>query len=61
MVGATILNSMQGGLHSYSPHRITNSPLEGLNTKIKTVKRQACGCRDMEYFRLRLSNLHNFG
>jgi transposase len=33
--------------------------LEGLNNKIKTMKRQAYGFRDMEYFKLRLYNLHN--
>lgn len=57
-VGSTILNSMQG-LLGYYPHKITNGPLEGLNNKIKTMKRQAYGFRDMEYFKLRLYNLHN--
>ncbi len=31
---------------------------EGLNNKIKTLKRQAYGFRDMEYFILRLYHLH---
>lgn len=57
-VGLSILNSMQG-LLGYYPHKITNGPLEGLNNKIKTMKRQAYGFRDMEYFKLRLYNLHN--
>lgn len=57
-VGSTILTSMQG-LLGYYPHKITNGPLEGLNNKIKTMKRQAYGFRDMEYFKLRLYNLHN--
>ena len=47
------------GLLGYYPHKITNGPLEGLNNKIKTMKRQAYGYRDMEYFKLRLYNLHN--
>ena len=59
-VGSTILASMQG-LLSYYPHKITNGPLEGLNNKIKTMKRQAYGFRDMQYFKLRLYNLHNSG
>ena len=59
-VGSTILASMQG-LLGYYPHKITNGPLEGLNNKIKTMKRQAYGFRDMEYFKLRLYNLHNSG
>ena len=57
-VGSTLLKSMQG-LLGYYPHKITNGPLEGLNNKIKTMKRQAYGFRDMEYFKLRLYNLHN--
>uniref|UniRef100_UPI000558A13B transposase n=1 Tax=Desulfobulbus elongatus TaxID=53332 RepID=UPI000558A13B len=56
--GSTILISMQG-LLGYYPHKITNGPLEGLNNKIKTLKRQAYGFRNMEYFKLRLYNLHN--
>ena len=57
-VGSTIFASMQG-LLGYYPHKITDGPLEGLNNKIKTMKRQAYGFRDMEYFKLRLYNLHN--
>ena len=56
-VGMTILRRMKG-LVSYYPHKISNGPLEGLNNKIKTVKRQAYGFRDMEYFKLRLHDLH---
>lgn len=59
-VGSTLLSSMQG-LLGYYPHKITNGPLEGLNNKIKTMKRQAYGFRDMEYFKLRLYDLHNAG
>lgn len=56
-VGATILRHWDG-LLDYYPHKITNGPLEGLNNKIKTMKRQAYGFRDMEYFKLRLYDLH---
>ena len=56
-VGITLLKR-QSGLLNYYPHRITNGPLEGLNNKIKTLKRQAYGFRDMEYFKLRLYDLH---
>jgi len=31
---------------------------EGINNKIKTLKRQAYGFRDIEYFKLRLYHLH---
>ena len=43
---------------SYFRHRITTGPLEGLNNKIKVLKRQAYGFRDMLYFKLRLFFLH---
>ena len=33
---------------------ISTGPLEGLNNKIKTMKRQAYGFRDEEYFRLKI-------
>ncbi len=56
-VGMTILRRLEG-LLNYYPHKITNGPLEGLNNKIKTMKRQAYGFRDMEYFKLRLYDLH---
>jgi len=46
------------GLLTYFEHRITNGPVEGLVNKIKTLKRQAYGYRDMEYFKLRLYHLH---
>jgi transposase len=35
--------------------------VEGINNKIKTLKRQAYGFRDMTYFKLRLYHLHNQG
>lgn len=49
------------GLLNYFTHRISTGPVEGINNKIKTMKRQAYGFRDMDYFKLRLYNLHNQG
>jgi transposase len=46
------------GLTSYFKHRISNGTTEGVNNKIETLKRQAYGYRDMEYFKLRLYHLH---
>jgi len=43
---------------SYFRHRISTGPLEGLNNKIKVLKRQAYGFRDQLYFKLRLFFLH---
>lgn len=59
-VGLTLFKRIDG-LLSYFPHKITNGPIEGLNNKIKTMKRQAYGFRDMEYFTLRLYDLHSTG
>ena len=46
------------GLLSYFDHGIDNGKAEGINNKIKVLKRQAYGYRDMEYFKLRLYHLH---
>ena len=56
-MACTLTDHLDGMLHYY-PHKITNGLLEGLNNKIKTMKRQAYGFRDMEYFSLRLYDLH---
>ena len=56
-VARTLLEHFQG-LLSYFKHRVTNAKTEGINNKIKTLKRQAYGYRDLEYFKLRLYHLH---
>lgn len=45
-------------LLNYFRHRISTGKVEGINNKIKTLKRQAYGFRDLEYFQLRLFHLH---
>ena len=55
---AKTLSGYRTALLNYFKHRITNAVLEGINNKIKTLKRQAYGFRDMEYFKLRLYHLH---
>lgn len=55
---ADTLESHRNGLLSYFKHRISTGPLEGLNNKIKVLKRMAYGFRDQEYFKLRLYDLH---
>lgn len=42
------------GLFVYFKHRISSGALEGLNNKIKTLKRMAYGYRDLNFFILRL-------
>jgi transposase len=53
-----VLNQYKTGLLNYFKHHISNAGAEGINNKIKTMKRQAYGFRDMEYFKLRLYHLH---
>jgi len=55
---ANTLLAHRRGILAYFNHRITNAKVEGLVNKIKTLKRQAYGYRDMEYFKLRLYHLH---
>lgn len=42
------------GIISYFDHKITTGMVEGIINKIKTLKRQAYGYRDIEYFELRI-------
>jgi len=55
---AKTLGAYKTGLLNYFKHFITNGLVEGINNKIKTLKRQAYGFRDMVYFKLRLYHLH---
>ncbi len=56
-MSSTLIDHLQGVIHYY-PHKISSGLLEGLNNKIKTMKRQAYGFGNMEYFSLRLYDLH---
>ena len=56
---AGTLEEHRAGLLAYFRHPITTGPLEGINNKIKVLKRQAYGFRDMEYFKLRLLFLND--
>lgn len=56
-VAKTLMNHSHG-LLNYFYHKISCGLIEGINNKIKTLKRQAYGFRDMNYFRLRLYHLH---
>ncbi len=46
------------GLLSYFDHKIDNGKAEGINNKIKVLKRRAYGYHDQEYFKLKLYHLH---
>ena len=55
---ASSLWKKSAGLLSFFDHPISNGKTEGINNKIKTLKRQAYGFRDTRYFKLRLYHLH---
>jgi len=46
------------GILAYYDYPISTGPLEGTNNKIKTMKRQAYGFRDLEFFKLKILALH---
>ncbi len=48
-VAATLQRHLEGVLR-YCRHRITNGVAEGLNSKIMTIKRKACGFRNAQHF-----------
>lgn len=55
---AKTLETHAEGILSWFDHPISTGPLEGTNNKIKTMKREAYGYRDQEYFKLRILAIH---
>jgi transposase len=55
---ADTLAAYQEGVLAYYKYPISTGPLEGTNNKIKTMKRQAYGFRDHEFFKLKILGLH---
>ena len=55
---ANTLSLFREGVLAYYDVPISTGPLEGTNTKIKLLQRQAYGYRDQEFFRLRILALH---
>jgi len=55
---ARTLLATSSGIVNWYRHSISTSPLEGVNNKIKTMKRQAYGFRDQEFFKLKMYALH---
>jgi len=49
----------RSGIRAYYDYPISTGRLEGTNNKIKTMKRQAYGLRDLEFFKLKILALHN--
>jgi transposase len=55
---ADTLETYQEGILNYYNYPISTGPLEGTNTKIKLLQRQAYGFRDHEFFKLKILGLH---
>ncbi|MBL4886860.1 MAG: transposase, partial [Planctomycetaceae bacterium] len=48
----------RSGILAWYDHPISTGPLEGLNNKIKTLKRTAYGYRNQECFKLKILAIH---
>ena len=55
---AKALAAHRSGLLAYYDVMISSGPMEGTNHKIKTMKRQAYGFRDLEFFKLKILAIH---
>ena len=55
---ADTLEEHQEGILNYYIYPISTGPLEGTNTKIQLMKRQAYGYRDHEFFKLKILGAH---
>lgn len=55
---ANTLAAHRTGILAYYDFPISTGPLEGTNNKIKTMKRQAYGFRDIEFFKLKILGIH---
>lgn len=49
-----LLNRHKYGILNHCQYPISNGRLEGINNKIKVIKRMAYGYRDLEYFKLKI-------
>jgi hypothetical protein len=58
MTMAKTLSAYWSGILACYDFPISTGPLEGMNNKIKTMKRQAYGFRDMECLKLKTMALH---
>src|SRR5713101_1876395 len=55
---ADTLETYQEGILAYYDYPISTGPLEGTNTKIQAMKRQAYGFRDRAFFKLKILGIH---
>jgi transposase len=59
MVMANTMKAFRRGILAWYDYRISTAMIEGINNKIKVMKRNAYGFRDDKYFALRLYALHD--
>jgi len=55
---ARTLQNHRAGILAWYDYPISTGPLEGTNNKIKTMKRQAYGYRDHDFFKLKIFAIH---
>lgn len=55
---AETLERHREGILAWYEHPISTGPLEGTNNKIQTMKRQAYGFRDREFYKLKIMAVH---
>lgn len=55
---AATLLAHRWGILNWFDFKISTGPLEGINNKIKVLKRQAYGFRDHQFFKLKIYALH---
>ena len=55
---ADTMEQHRDGILNYYDYPISTGPLEGTNTKIQLLKRQAYGFRNREFFKLKILGLH---
>jgi transposase len=55
---AVTLAAHRHGLLAWYDYPISTGPLEGTNTKIRVLQRQAYGFRDQEFFKLKIYAIH---
>jgi len=56
---ANTLKAHRWGILAWYNYHISTAKLEGINNKIKTMKRQAFGYRDQKFFELKILALHD--
>lgn len=56
---AMTLMAHRSGILSWYDYHISTGKIEGINNKIKTMKRQAYGYRDEKFFELKILSLHD--